>query len=323
MTATARWAGRLGLALVAAVFLLFAVGPREPVDLTATFDPSVIGADPEAYLARQEARFDDITPGVEKRILWAGEPGGRTKTALVYLHGFSATSEEIRPVPDQVAESLGANLIFTRLAGHGRSGPAMASGTIAAWTRDLDEALALANLIGDRLVVIGTSTGATLLAAALAEGRGVDAAIFISPNFRIGNAAARILTWPAVRYWGPLVFGRERGFQALNPDHERYWTTSYPTTALFPMGALVAHARGADFSAVAAPALFYFSDADTVVDHETTREIAARWGGPSEIIAVDLMPGDDPFNHVLAGDILSPGMTDAVVEDLAGWISGV
>ena len=100
---------RLGTTLLIAIVAvagLFAFAPREPLDL-------------DSYLRDREAVVGGITPGTEKRILWAGAAGARTDWAVVYLHGFSATSEEIRPVPDRVAAGLGANLYFTRLAGYG------------------------------------------------------------------------------------------------------------------------------------------------------------------------------------------------------------
>ncbi len=41
------------------------------------------------------------------------------------------------------------------------------------------------------------------------------------------------------------------------------WTTSYPTTALFPMAALMREARATDFAQATVPALFLFSDGDS------------------------------------------------------------
>ena len=108
------------LALSITGLLLFA--PREPVTGPLTFTQDRLGEDLDLYLAAEEGEYDDIIPGTQKRIVWAGEAGARTTFSIVYIHGFSATSEEIRPVPDNVAEALGANLYYTRLAGHGRGG---------------------------------------------------------------------------------------------------------------------------------------------------------------------------------------------------------
>ncbi|MGB7320892.1 MAG: alpha/beta hydrolase, partial [Albidovulum sp.] len=120
-----------------AVAGLFAFGPREPLVLVPDFDAQSLPADLDAYLATREAVFDDIVPGSEKRIVWAGDPGQKTETAIIYLHGFSATSEEVRPLPDNVASELGANLFFTRFAGHGRTGPALSGPTAQDWMVDL------------------------------------------------------------------------------------------------------------------------------------------------------------------------------------------
>lgn len=323
MRTLARLIGWLVLGLAGLLVLVWVFGQREPVDLTGGADREAIAADPVGYLAAAEAAYDDITPGVEKSILWAGETGAATDLALIYVHGFSATAQEIRPVSERVAEELGANLVFTRLTGHGRGGDAMAEATVADWARDFDEALAVAEAVGERIVVISTSTGGTLTAAMLAEGRDVAGAVMLSPNFRIGNPASAILTWPAARYWLPRITGAERGFEAASEDHERYWTTRYPTTALFPMAALVAHVRDADLAGVETPLLVLFSPDDQVVDPVATRTTAARWGGPVTLSEQAVGAGDDPQAHLIAGDIMSPGRTEAVVAEIVVWLRGL
>jgi esterase/lipase len=58
--------------------------------------------------------------------VWANPDKTKTPCAIVYLHGFSATRQETAPLSDLVAAQLGAYLYYTRLAGHGRGGEAMA-----------------------------------------------------------------------------------------------------------------------------------------------------------------------------------------------------
>ncbi|MBT6096855.1 MAG: hypothetical protein HOH05_00610 [Marinovum sp.] len=112
----------LTLIIFLAVLLLWVFGSRELADLKWSFDENSLGSDLDNYLKTAESKLPDIVPGTEKRIIWHGKPHQKTPVSIVYLHGFSASSEEIRPVPDQVAQSLGANLYFARLTGHGRSG---------------------------------------------------------------------------------------------------------------------------------------------------------------------------------------------------------
>ena len=315
--------GRGLLSLGAILLILWGFGPYEPVPLRADFNVARLKGGVAAHLARQEARYDDITPGVEKRVIW--QPGfeeRRTPVSILYVHGFSASSEEIRPVPDLVAEALGANLVYTRLRGHGRGGAALAEATVADWMADLAEGLAAARAVGDKVAVIATSTGATLTAAALTDPQmadAVQAVAFVSPNFGIHDPASVLLTLPAARYWVPLAAGRQRSFPARNQGQARYWTTSYPTVALMPMAALVRRAARLDYAQVDVPALFWLSDADQVVRPDISRRIAARWGGEARVQAVRMGPGDDPSAHVIAGDILSPGQTDATALAMVDW----
>lgn len=316
-----------GLAAVAAlVALLWVVGPYEPAPLTPNLDTSQIGPNVDRYLAAREGEFDDITPGVEKRVVWADAPGNSTEWAVLYVHGFSATSEEIRPVPDKVAEGLNANLIFTRLRGHGRGGEAMAEASVQDWMNDLAEALTIARRVGDKVLVISTSTGGTLVAAAAQDPAlmdGVMGSAFVSPNFAVNNPAAPLLTWPAAEFWLPLIAGANRSFEPLNEGQAKYWTTAYPSAAVFPMAAVVKAVAQLDHSKATVPALFVFSDDDQVVVPAATKAVAAAWGGPTETYQPTLTDADDPFAHVVAGAILSPNQTDPVAFEILNWAKGL
>lgn len=316
---------RILVALAAVLVLalaLFLLGPRVSFDTTITFDAADIGPDPETWLAASEAEIDGIREGLEKEIVWA-DPRSRRRTELsiVYVHGFSASKGEVRPLPDRLAEELDANLFYTRLAGHGRGGEAMAGASVKAWVNDMAEAMEIGRRIGERVVVIGTSTGGTLATWAAARpelARNMAGAVLISPNYGLQAGGVDILTMP----WGgpvaKLVLGRERGFEPLNERHGEYWTTSYPTEALLPMAALVRLVRDMDVGDIPVPALFAYSKADTIVRPDITAEVAERWGAAHETLLV--AESGDPFNHVIAGDVLSPGNTDALVRDIAAWI---
>jgi len=86
------------------------------------------------------------------------------------------------------------------------------------------------------------------------------------------------------------------------------------------MAAAVKYARDADYADVPTPALFLFSDEDAVVDAETTRAMTTKWGGPVKLEPRVMGEDDDPFNHVIAGDILSPGQTSETAILMTEWI---
>lgn len=326
MRALGRWLLRLASVMAVLVAVLVLFGPYEEVTPPSAFDHAKLEGGVEAYLAAREAQARNLRRGNAMRVEWYGLEEVPTDLALVYLHGFSASSEEIRPVPDLVAEALRANLVFARLSGHGRDGAAMAEPRAGDWLDDTAEALAIGRAVGHEVIVIATSTGGTLAAIAATDPalmRDVKGLAFVSPNFGLNAPAARLLAWPAARLWLPLVAGSTRRFEPLNPLQEQHWTTQYPTRALLPMAALVKHARGLDYGAVRLPALFYYSPEDAVVDATATDKVRAQWGGPVSHAEPELGEGVDPLAHVIAGDIVSPANTEPAAALIARWAQGL
>ena len=308
------------------LILVFVFGPREPVRLSAGHNKIMIGDDIDAYLAMREGQFDDIIDGVEKQVIWADEANVKTPLSIIYLHGFTASSKEIRPVPDRVATALGANLYFTRFTGHGRQPTALANATVGHWMDDVGEAIEIGKQIGETVIIMATSTGGTLAAAAAldkAAMENIGGIIFVSPNFAINSRAANLLTWPFARQWVPLVIGTEQKGNPRNDLHARYWMMTYPTTALMPMAAIVAAVDRESYDDVEVPALFYYSRQDQVVAPEKTAAFARSWGGESNSIIASLTADDDRFSHIIAGDIVSPNQTESAVEQMIAWITGL
>lgn len=303
-------------------FVLDKIGPTIPVNPSMDFDDAAIGPDLDAFLAEQDAAVPDLREGAEQLIIWAGETGTKTPISVVYVHGYSADPQELRPVPERMAGALGANLYFARLTGHGRDGEAMAEATAENLIADTAQALAVGKRLGERVILVGTSTGGTLVAIAAQQSSPEDelaGVAMISPNFGAAGIGGRIIEWPFVQTWGRLFVGEERGFEPRNEGHAAHWTTTYSTRSLADLGALTHYARNMDFGAITVPALFLVNSGDQVVDVEPARRAAASWGAQSRLIPVVLGEGDDPVGHVLAGDILSPSMNDKVTEILVNW----
>ena len=147
---------------------------------------------------------------------------------------------------------------------------------------DVVEALAVARRIGDKVLILSTSTGGTLTALALHKPelqKDVVGVVFVSPNFGVNNPAAPMLTLPAARYWLPLLVGKTRSFEPCNEAQALHWTTIYPSTAVFPMAASVKAVIALDYSDLKIPALFYYAKGDKVVRADVTQRISAQWGG--------------------------------------------
>jgi esterase/lipase len=311
--------------LIIVILLLGAAwlfGPRTPVDTTITFDPAIIGDDLDAYLDKSEANIRGIQPNQHKDIVWV-DPKAKTRTpiAIIYIHGFSASPGEMRPLPDIVAGNLKANLFFARLKGHGTTTDAMEDVSVNAWVNDFAEAVAIGEKLGERVIVMGTSTGGALATWSMAQpafkGR-INAAIFFSPNYGVQAFGSSLLTVPFARQLARLVLGKTRSFEPGNERQRVFWTTTYPVDALLPMAETVKLAAGAPVEAITVPALFLISSEDKVVQPAVTRDIEKRWGGPHLLIEVDGV--EDPNRHVLAGDAMSPATTDHLAGLVTGWL---
>lgn len=309
---------RIVLVMVVLI-LVFSMGPRTKIDLQ--LDPVHLPDDLDQYLAESEAKYSDIIPGAEKVIVWANAERTKTPLSIVYLHGYSATRQETSPLSDELAAELGANLFYTRLSGHGRGGAAMVEPTVNDWLNDTMEAFEIGKRLGEKVIIIGVSTGGPL-AVWLAEQPNTDEAlayVLMSPNFAPRDSNAEILTLPWAAQFAPLILGAEYRWTPQNDGHAQYWTHSYPSTALVTMMGLVKFVRESDLESVKKPVLALYSPNDQVVNPQEVERGFARLG--SEIKEIHpIAESGDADNHVLAGDILSPQSTQTVKELVLGFI---
>lgn len=256
----------------------------------------------DKQLEESEARYSDIVNGTQKMITWYAKPGQRTEISIVYLHGFSATHKELSPMTEQLAEKLQANVFYSRLTGHGRSDDAMAEATHEAWKKDAQQAYEIGSAIGERVILIGTSTGATLATWLSAQKftRQLLANILISPNFAIKSGGSWILK-NSLGLWLVKQFnGNYRGFQPLNDFHARYWTERYPLEALVPMLELVDDVDELDKSKITTPQLIVYSPEDHVIDVEKVLDTAKEFTS-TKVTLVPFTSSTDPAQHVLVG----------------------
>jgi alpha-beta hydrolase superfamily lysophospholipase len=274
-----------------------------------------------AYLEQQERHFPDIVPGTEKHIRFGSAGAQRANWAVVYLHGFSATRQETSPLSELVAEGLGANFFATRFAGHGRGSAPLAEASLDAWKADVLQALAIGRRLGERVLVIGVSTGAALATwlAQQPDAQEDVAWILISPNFGPRDKASEIIKWRWGRTLAHWVTGPEYSFEPRSPDQARYWTTRYPTRALFPMMAAVHLARQQPLEAWRAPVLMLLSPRDQVVDIFAARRAFKRIGAPQKRL-VEVTNSSDVMQHVIAGRILSPANTAGMAQGIVEWV---
>ena len=312
----------LTASLVLAAAWLFAIAPPALQNKAAA--PSV-SAPLDEWLRASENPVDQargIISGTQKHIRWHnGHANQKTDWSLVYVHGFSASRQELAPVPQRIAEGLSANLFETRLTGHGLNRGALESVTAEEWLDDAAEALRIGALIGDRVVVMGTSTGATLLVAMVEHPlfEPVRRIVLISPNFAPSDPKSDFLTWPGGLQLAHLLVGERRRWQPVNALQEQYWVHDYPMYAALEVMRLVKFARAQLPLKISQGLLTLYSPDDAVVNPAAILQSFESIESPvKKILSV---PGSaEGSNHVLAGDILAPQNNDLVIETVVRFV---
>jgi len=298
------------------------LAPQVHTDTTITFDPGSIGPDPEAYLSCNEARLPDIRPGLEKEIVWH-DPTRRhgTPLAIVYVHGLAASKEETRPVTDEVAAAVGANIFYTRLTGHGRPAAALLDATVNHWINDVAEAIEIGRRIGERVLVVAMSTGAALAAwMALDSPIGCDLAglVLIAPNFKPASPLTTLVnTWVGGEFLR-LMQRRRLAVITGNTQLDHAWTKPVPIPAVLCALAASHLIYRVDVARAAVPTLFIYSRLDRVVFPKQTDRLFAAWGGDKERFLVT--GSRNPTQHVIAGRLRSPETTDVVIATIVDWL---
>jgi len=188
----------------------------------------------EEWIINKEASFS-IKPDNEARIIWFND-SIKTKTpySLVYLHGFSSSQEDGDPIHLQMAKRYGMNLYLSRLADHGLISPDPLLGfTASSVWNDAKEALAIGSRIGDRVILLSTSTGGTLSLMLCSRFPDIAGQILLSPNIAIKDPSA----WLLNNHWGLNIAKKVLGgdFRVINDTsalYLQYWSGRYRVESL-------------------------------------------------------------------------------------------
>ncbi len=308
------------IALTASILvIILLLGPRLQID--TTLKPVFVPDDLELHIEKSESKFNDIVPGSEKTIIWHSEKGQKTAFSVVSFHGFSTSRQDMAPLVDEIAAHFGANLFHTRLTGHGRGGLAMVDGSVNDWLNDANEALEIGRRLGDSVILIGNSTGATAATwlASIKTNTDIAAIILLSPNFSPADPKTRMLLWPWGQQLAELVNGKERYWEPHNQGHGQYWAHQYPTKAVLPVLGLVKLVNDADLENINIPTMMIYSSKDKVISIPALKRAFSRLPSAKNQL-IEFNDTQDPSFHILAGDILSPSSTEQVKQQVLGFL---
>ncbi|MDA0977702.1 MAG: alpha/beta hydrolase [Proteobacteria bacterium] len=311
------------MVLVGAFFLL-APRPTLNSEPPRTRVPDDHGpADLVDWLKAHETAHRHVVAGAEASIVWAGQAAARTPLCLLYLHGFSASRQETAPLCDHVAAELGANLVYTRLAGHGLAESAMEA-TAEEWIASALDGWEIASRLGEKVVIVATSTGAPLavwLCQHITNLDQVHSLVFLSPNFKIRNPFGFMLTWPLADRWISKLVGEEHSWEPENEQAARYWTHRYSVNAVIEMQKIVDWARKYARTDLDIPLLTVYMEGDPTISDRAAVAFHRRWGSKHKLLK--RVPIDDTNpQHVFVGSITAPHRLDWTTTTLLNFIRG-
>jgi pimeloyl-ACP methyl ester carboxylesterase len=297
------------------LILLYLAGPS-PATPVYRPDMPVVPSAPaalEAYI-RQNESGHRLKPDNEARIVWEND-STRQKTpyALVYLHGFSASQGEGDPIHRSLARKYGMNLYLSRLAEHGiDTVDAMVNLTADEYWESAKQALAIGKRLGEKVILMGTSTGGTLaLQLAAAYPDDVAALVLLSPNIAINDPNA----WLLNNHWGLQVAHLVTGSDYIvskddyGPLYKQYWYTKYRSEAAVALEELLETTMNkTTFEKVHQPVGLYYYYKDKVHQDSTVKVSASldmfnQLGTPSSQKYKQAIP--EAGTHVIGSSIRS------------------
>ncbi len=303
-----------GIFLIILVLLIvFLCGPRvefEKVDPTPiTLDYNI--ADIDSIITSQESNVPNLKEDNEARIVWADSIGQKTEYSVVYLHGFSSSQEEGDPIHENFAKRYGCNLYLSRIHDHGRDDKDMLKGlTPEKLIQSAKEAIAIGQILGEKVIVMSCSTGSTYAAYLSGYDDRIKANIMYSPNIDVYDPKADMVLWP----WGEKMMEQVAGGDYVvqehyTPEQAQYWSDTYHTDGIFAMMGLIRQTMTEEhFEKMTQPLFmgYYFKDRDhqdMVVSVSRMREFFSQVGTPED--KKEQVAFADVGRHVIAGDLFS------------------
>lgn len=310
--------------IVLALLLVYSVGPRpSKPDFTiheSNLPVSLI--DLESNINQGERAVKGIKPDNQARIIWAdSSKKEKTKIAFLYLHGFSASQAEGDPVHKDLAKRYNSNLYLSRLAEHGID---MGDSTLinlkaGEYEASAEKALEIAEKLGDKVVVMGTSAGGALALYLASRHPEIKALVLYSPCVKLFDGTAVILDKP----WGLQIArlvsgGSMKKFDPESQAHANYWQLNYRIEALVTLENLISNTMKPEvFSKIKCPVfLGYYYKSET--EQDNTVSIPAMLKMFDEIGTLPALKQKTAFPkagaHVIASYIRSKDWQDVEAE---------
>jgi len=274
--------------IISFFILIFLLGPKieKPIIFKDLPKIKLSINEVKSWIHQKELKFINIKEGNESRIIFYDSVPKKTNLSIVYLHGFSGSSQDGSPVHINTAKKLKSNIYLPRLYAHGlNSDEPLLEYTGEKYLDSAREALAIGKIIGEKVILMCTSTGCSAALALAANHPQVSALVMYAPNIRITHPLDFVATLPWGLYIVRLVEGGKYHYITNTwEDKEKFWTTKYRLEAPIEMQNLLETAMNEEvFRKVMVPTFsgFYYKnevEQDNVVSVNAMRMMFKQLG---------------------------------------------
>jgi len=298
--------------------VFFLIGPGWYLLYSPKVKPVQLDHSVDEYVKLKESQYSNIKPNNQSHVNWINVDQGKTHYSIVYLHGFSASPKEISPVIETVSENLKINSYFPRLSSHGLENNLMETLTSDQLFQDAEEAYYIGKAIGEKVILVGTSTGASLALWLTARHQDLAGVVLISPNFGINSWKGILAAGPLGSLVARLLAGPYLGWIPKYPEQVKYWTTRYSVNSVRAMTDIVREIETIDFEKIRTPSLTLWTAQDKVVNIRKSISILKKMGSSKNNFEEFNTP-----NHVLAGAITTPENVPRAIETVTRFIKNL
>lgn len=208
----------------------------------------------EKTIQQKEKSVEGLKPDNHARIIWAKDQE-KTDIAFVYLHGFGASQREGMPIMELISKKYRANVFMARLAAHGiYRDDTFKELTESNYIESATEALKVGRQIGDKVVLVSTSTGGTLSLTLAADNPDIAAVILYSPFIDLINPAMAGIIEPGGLDKYIEMNGSDMVVRKRPEEEAKYWSTNYHANGYFALISLLKNnMKESTFSNVTCP----------------------------------------------------------------------
>jgi pimeloyl-ACP methyl ester carboxylesterase len=281
------------------------------------------------FVEEEPFRYPKLRQEAATEIIWADSVGKKTPYALVYIHGFTASKGEGDPVHRRIAQEFGMNAFLARLPQHGLDDQdAFMALTPDAMIASAAQAIKAASLLGEKVIVMATSTGATLALIQAAQGADIEALVLYSPLIDFFDNRMDVFSLPRGRILAEQIIGGKymQKAESEKPLANKVWYTTYHINGLEALAALVEHSmKPALFSKVKQPVFlgYYYKDEqnqDQTVSVSAMLEMFDALGTTKQNRLKKAYP--EAGAHVISSTLTS-GSVEEVIGDTRAFLQGL